>query len=161
MALRTSNTPQKDACSKADRPTLKQCNGIRHTSLISLPAEITHQWEMVEWLWIWATICMLFYEDVLVYLKFLLLRRGLHGTGPSLRWCMSEHGAVMELGEEPVPVPLFPPENPTRQTWARTRTTAVKSKQLTAWAMAGPFLKFLCQLFGWGNWVKLRRASTE
>jgi hypothetical protein len=36
------------------------------------------------------------------------------------------------------PVPLFPPQISHDLTWVRTRAAAVRSRQLTAWAMARP-----------------------
>jgi hypothetical protein len=39
---------------------------------------------------------------------------------------------------KPVPAPLCPPHIPLDQTRARTRTAAVGSQRLTAWAMARP-----------------------
>jgi hypothetical protein len=74
------------------------------------------------------------------------------GTGllkahcPTPRWYMSEYGAAVELyrqgeteglEEKPVPVLLRPPQIPYGLTWARTLTSAVRSRRLT-WAMAGP-----------------------
>jgi hypothetical protein len=38
----------------------------------------------------------------------------------------------------PAPAPLCPPQIPLDQTWSRTRTAAVGSQGITAWAMARP-----------------------
>jgi hypothetical protein len=51
-------------------------------------------------------------------------------------------GKTEELGEKPVPVPLCPPQIPHELTRARTRSSAVRGRRLTAWAIARP----LCSL---------------
>jgi hypothetical protein len=43
-----------------------------------------------------------------------------------------------ELGEKPVPVPLFPPHIPHGLTRARTRASAVRGRRLTTWDKARP-----------------------
>jgi hypothetical protein len=43
-----------------------------------------------------------------------------------------------EFGEKPIPVPLCPPQIPHRLTRARTRTSTVRGRWLTAWAMVRP-----------------------
>jgi hypothetical protein len=59
-----------------------------------------------------------------------------------------DYGAVggMRIGRgnrstrrKPAPVPLCPPQIPHDLTWDRTRTAAVGSQRLTAWAMPRPF----------------------
>jgi hypothetical protein len=47
-------------------------------------------------------------------------------------------GKTEELWEKPVPVPLCPPQIPHGLTLAQNRTSAVRSRRLTAWAMARP-----------------------
>jgi hypothetical protein len=47
-------------------------------------------------------------------------------------------GKTEELGENPVPVPMCPPEIPHGQTQAWTWASAVRGRLLTAWAMARP-----------------------
>jgi hypothetical protein len=47
-------------------------------------------------------------------------------------------GKSEELGNELVPTPLCPPQNPHGLTRAPTRASAVRSWRLTAWAMARP-----------------------
>jgi hypothetical protein len=47
-------------------------------------------------------------------------------------------GGTEVLGENPVPVPLCPPEIPHGLTWARTRYSAVRGRRLTTWAIALP-----------------------
>jgi hypothetical protein len=49
-------------------------------------------------------------------------------------------GKTEELGEEPFPMPLCPPQIPHGLTRARTWDFAVRSRRLTAWAMARPLL---------------------
>jgi hypothetical protein len=64
----------------------------------------------------------------------------------SQRWYMSmeKHGGIILTGEakelrgKPVPVPLFPPQIAHSVTRAWTRASTVKSRPLTAWAMARP-----------------------
>jgi hypothetical protein len=53
------------------------------------------------------------------------------------------------IRRKPAPVPLCPPQIPHDLTWARTWTSAVGSRRLTAWAMARPFftLKLGTKLF--------------
>jgi hypothetical protein len=55
-------------------------------------------------------------------------------------------GENRQLGEKPVPVPLCPPQTPHALTRDRTRASAVKSRRLTAWAMARPWrwVVFFC-----------------
>jgi hypothetical protein len=43
-----------------------------------------------------------------------------------------------DLGEKPVPVPLYPPQIPNGLTRARIRACEVRGRGLTAWAMAQP-----------------------
>jgi hypothetical protein len=43
---------------------------------------------------------------------------------------------------EPVTLPLYPPRNPHDLTRARSRTAAVGSRRLTAWAVARQSLRF-------------------
>jgi hypothetical protein len=47
-------------------------------------------------------------------------------------------GKIEGLGGKPVPVPVSPPQIPHGLTWARTRASAVRSRPLTACAMARP-----------------------
>ena len=47
-------------------------------------------------------------------------------------------GKTEVLGEKPVPVPLCPPQIPHGLIWDRTRSSAVRGRRLTAWAMARP-----------------------
>jgi hypothetical protein len=60
-----------------------------------------------------------------------------------------EYGAVggMRIGRgnrstrsKPAPVPIFPPQIPHDLTWDRTWAAAMRSRQLTAWAMAWPVI---------------------
>jgi hypothetical protein len=76
-----------------------------------------------------------------------LVRRPLTGLLYQPR-TTDECGAVggMRIGRrnrstrrKPTPVPLCPPQIPHDLTWARTRAAAVRSRRLTAWAMARPF----------------------
>jgi hypothetical protein len=53
-------------------------------------------------------------------------------------WNEIDRGKTEVLGEEPVPVPLCPPQIPHGLTRDRTRTFAVGDRRLTAWAMARP-----------------------
>jgi hypothetical protein len=48
------------------------------------------------------------------------------------------------IGEKRVPVLLCPPQTPHGLTQARTRTSTVKSRGLTAWATGRPLLIFWC-----------------
>jgi hypothetical protein len=52
-------------------------------------------------------------------------------------------GKTEELGEKPVPVPLCPPQIPHGLTRERTRTSAVRGRRLTTWAMARPIRLFV------------------
>jgi hypothetical protein len=52
-------------------------------------------------------------------------------------------GKTEELGEKPVPVPLCPPQIPHGLTRAWIRTSVVKVRRLTAWAMARPQIYLL------------------
>jgi hypothetical protein len=45
-------------------------------------------------------------------------------------------GKTEELGEKPIPVPLFPPQIPHGLTRPRTRASAVRGRRLTTCAMA-------------------------
>jgi hypothetical protein len=47
-------------------------------------------------------------------------------------------GKTEVLREKPVPVPLFPPQIKHGLTRDQTRASAVRGRQLTAWAMARP-----------------------
>jgi hypothetical protein len=49
-------------------------------------------------------------------------------------------GNTQELGENPVPVSLYPPQIPHELIRARTRASAVGGRRLTAWAMPRPQL---------------------
>jgi hypothetical protein len=59
------------------------------------------------------------------------------------RWNDILTGKTEELGDKPVPVPLYPPQIPHGLTWARTRASAVRSRRLTTWAMARPLSHLL------------------
>jgi hypothetical protein len=61
----------------------------------------------------------------------------LESDGGMIYW----QGKTEELGEKPVPVPLYPPQIPHGLTQARTRASAVRSRRLTTWAMAWPLLQ--------------------
>jgi hypothetical protein len=53
------------------------------------------------------------------------------------RW--NDNGRKTEgLREKPVPVSLCPPQIPPGLIWPRTRASTVRSRRLTAWAMARP-----------------------
>jgi hypothetical protein len=56
-------------------------------------------------------------------------------------------GKTEELGEKPVPVPLCPPQIPHGLTRPRTRSSAVRGRWLTTWAMARPIHLCHCNLF--------------
>jgi hypothetical protein len=58
----------------------------------------------------------------------------LESDGGMIYW----QGKTEELGEKPVPVPLCPPQIPRGLTQVRTRTSAVRGRWLTTWAMARP-----------------------
>jgi hypothetical protein len=47
-------------------------------------------------------------------------------------------GKTEQLGENPVPVPLCPPQIPHGLTRARTQASVVRGSRLTTWAMARP-----------------------
>jgi hypothetical protein len=49
-------------------------------------------------------------------------------------------GKTEELGEKPVPVPLCPPQIPHGLTRARIRSSAVRGRRLTTWAMVRPYI---------------------
>jgi hypothetical protein len=53
-------------------------------------------------------------------------------------WNDIDRGKTEEFGEKSDPVPLRPPQIPRGLTWARTRGPAVRSRRLTAWALAEP-----------------------
>jgi hypothetical protein len=57
-------------------------------------------------------------------------------------------GKTEELGEKPVPVPLYPPQIPHGLTRARTLSSAVRGRRLATWAMARPLLQLaaICPL---------------
>jgi hypothetical protein len=59
----------------------------------------------------------------------------LESDGGMIYW----HEKPEELGEKPVPVPLFPQQNPHGLNRARTLASAVKGRRLTTWAMTRPF----------------------
>jgi hypothetical protein len=67
---------------------------------------------------------------------------------PAARWYINGHGAAVEshwwgktkeLREKLVPVPLCPPQIPHKLPLERTWTSAVRIKQLTAWATKQPW----------------------
>jgi hypothetical protein len=60
-------------------------------------------------------------------------------------WVWSSGGMILmgkteEFGENPVPVPLCPPQIPHGLTWVRTWASTVGGRWLTIWAMARPSL---------------------
>jgi hypothetical protein len=57
-------------------------------------------------------------------------------NGAPVEWTWQ--GKTEVLGEKPVPVPLCPPQIPHGLTRDRTRASAARCRQLTAWAMARP-----------------------
>jgi hypothetical protein len=57
-------------------------------------------------------------------------------NGAPVEWNLQSKTEV--LGENPVRVPLRPPQIPYGLTRDRTRTSAVGGRRLTAWAMARP-----------------------
>jgi hypothetical protein len=58
-----------------------------------------------------------------------------NGVPVELNW----QGKTEVLGEKPVPVPFCSPQIPHGPTRDRTRASAVRGRQLTAWAMTRPF----------------------
>jgi hypothetical protein len=66
-------------------------------------------------------------------------------------------GKTEVLGEEPVPVPLCPPQILHGLTRDRTRTSAMRGRRLIAWAMARPHAFYLFLIYCWvltGNFRK-------
>jgi hypothetical protein len=68
-------------------------------------------------------------EDDQFFIFFIL-----PSNGAPVEWNCQRKTEV--LGEKPVPVSLCPPQIPHRLTRDRTRASAVRGRQLTAWAMA-------------------------
>jgi hypothetical protein len=66
-----------------------------------------------------------------------------------------------ELGEKPVPVPLFPPQIPHGLTQARTRVSAVRGRRLTTWALARPFRLRVTWMKNVGNHRSTPRVTTS
>ena len=62
-------------------------------------------------------------------------------NGAPVEW--NWQGKPEVLGENPVPVPLCPPQIPHGLTRDRTRASAVRGRRLTAWAMARSLLRML------------------
>jgi hypothetical protein len=62
------------------------------------------------------------------------------------RWNDILTGENEELGEKPVPVPLFPPQIPHGLSRARKRASAVRGRRLTAWAMVRPKVALIVML---------------
>jgi hypothetical protein len=67
-------------------------------------------------------------------IKFFLL---FHFNGAPVDW--NWQGKTEVLGENPIPVPLFPPQTTNWPTRDRNRASAVRGQRLTAWAMAQSF----------------------
>jgi hypothetical protein len=67
-------------------------------------------------------------------------------------------GRNRQLGENPVPVPLCPPQIPHGLTRDRTRASAVRGRRLTAWAMAWPLI-VLTQFIAFINVCTLRHVT--
>jgi hypothetical protein len=63
----------------------------------------------------------------------------LESDGGMICW----QGKTEELGEKPVPVPLYPPKIPHWLIRARTQASAVRGRRLTTWGMARPFPPFM------------------
>jgi hypothetical protein len=62
-------------------------------------------------------------------------------NGATVAW--NWRGNTEVLGEKPVPVTHCPPQNSHKQTRDRTRASAVRSRRLTAWAMARPLVSYI------------------
>jgi hypothetical protein len=73
-------------------------------------------------------------------MRFFLL---FHCNGAPMEW--NWQGKTEVLGENPVPVPLFPPQIPHGLTRDRNRASAVGDRRLTAWATARPNRLLLCR----------------
>jgi hypothetical protein len=70
------------------------------------------------------------------YCATLWWRLGFPCNRTSVEW--NWQGKTEVLGEKPVPLPLCPPQIPHGLTRDRTRSSAVRGRRLTAWAMARP-----------------------
>jgi hypothetical protein len=87
----------------------------------------------------------------------------------SLRWYMSmeshdrlRQANTNELGDTPVPVPLWPPQIPHKATRARTGASAVRGRRITAWAKTRPSRALVCWEFISQNCNQnLQNASQE
>jgi hypothetical protein len=62
---------------------------------------------------------------------------------------------------KPTPAPFCPPQIPRDQTRARTRSAAVGSQQLTAWAMALPRQMIIIIYYEQNWWFRLNREPLE
>jgi hypothetical protein len=77
----------------------------------------------------WGLLCNPVMKMISFFLFFRLMEH---------RWNEIDRGKPKYLGEKPVPMPLCPPQIPHGLTRYRTRASAVRTRRLTAWAMARP-----------------------
>jgi hypothetical protein len=69
------------------------------------------------------------------------------------RWNEIDRGKTEVLGENPIPVPLCPPQIPHGPTLDRTRASAARGRRLTAWAMARPLKRVKQQFWSLSSYV--------